>query len=427
MRVALVSLPLLFSYGLPLVLVDVEAWVSQRIIQLLIVAIFPLHVLKYVRLRLYPKHYTMMFGFLVYMTGVSAVYNIAISPNPLMSWLPGVGVFLPLLLFSFYDYFGVTIKEAAAGFIVVAIFCAVLAAIDQISNISSLDSFVRTATFDTGLRRLVLAKTEQGFATALIVAIFLRTSSNFFRLLLVFCGLLIFYAIVVVSESRLVLAATFIGCAIYTAFLLKSRYRILVLVAMGILVLMAAPLFLAKYSSIVENIDLANTDPSVIFRNRERAFFEAHFNSTYGLGFGYMYFSRSLNNILSFAMFRAGTLFGAVDYPVSLGDIGLYGALYQFGYVGFVIVLSFTGIMLLDMLRAGKDVRNPNQHLFGAFGAVALAFMLSPLPMNFFTLDWTVTFGGTLWYIAHLATQRLEPALPATPRCEVLRTSICKS
>ncbi|WP_165498363.1 hypothetical protein [Siculibacillus lacustris] len=351
--------------------------------------------------------------FVAYLCVVSLIYNTMLVPNPLMTWAPGLIFYLPLIVFSVFDLFEVSIDEVAGGFIAAATFCVFLAMLDQVSNMAALDQFVRVSAFDSGLRRLVLAKTEQAFSVVLLVALFFRTRSFLVKAIVVPCGLALLYVLVVLTESRLVLGASGIGLVIYVSYHLRSQFKVVVLIAIAAAAVVALPFVMEKYAAVFQNIDLLNSDASVQFRNLEQRFFAGYFDNTYGLGFGFMHLNENLDNIQSFAMFRAGQLFGAVNYPVSLGDIGIYGALYQFGYLGLAFTIVLTVIVIVDLMRAGRDVNNPSHAACGAFGSVALAFMLSPLPMNYFTLDWTVAFGGTLWYVAARSHEfRLRRRMP---------------
>lgn len=405
-RALLVASVLLFSYGLPLSLLGVDQWVSQRILQIVIVVSFIIHLVGAVYGRASNPTYHWMTALVGYMLFVTALYNTAIQPSPLFHWLPGIATFTPLLVFSLFDNFRVRIGEVGLGFLITAIFCALLTAVDQVLQLPSLDVYTRTAYFDTGLRRLVLAKTEQAFAFLLLLSIAFHFSRPTVRWIAIASLLLVGYSVFVVTESRLVVAALLIGTSIYLAFIMRAKRRLSALFLLLGVGLLTLPTLLNKYVAYIGSTDILREDVSVQFRLLERDFFESYFNETGGLGFGAMYINERLNNILSFAMFSAGAFFDAPGYPVSVGDIGFYGALYQFGYLGLLFSIALTLSSVLILLRAGRDPTDPHSNTLGVFGAIFLGFLISPLPMNFFTLDWTVAIGGTLWYLVSQTRQR---------------------
>jgi hypothetical protein len=168
----------------------------------------------------------------------------------------------------------------------------------------------------------------------------------------------------------------------------------------GVLVVLAAgPLLLGKYlDKITSNAQYFNRDASVRFRTIEFQYFYDAFQHTYGLGFGVMSTGVGKKNILSYAANQAGYIYGTGSYGLGLSDIGIFSALTQFGYIGLIITLFMTGMASFKLIKYARA--DPRFWSAGAAGCLMLAFMLSPLPMNFFTLQWTVFVGNVLWFLA---------------------------
>ena len=407
-RCALVAGVLLMSYGLPLALVGVPQYASQRWEQILIAAMVPLFVLRAMRQRKANRFHVLAIGYFAVVFAVSWLYNTLVVPHPVASWVPGLLVFMPVLLFALYDLGGVTIREIAAGFVLTSVLCASLTVVDAFVHIPSLDAYVRASREGPGVRRLVLAKTEEAFSVPLLFLLLVRVRSYLARWAVAACLGLVIYALAVTSESRLAIAATAIGMLVFMAFVARGPTRIgpLYLLAGGALLFMPA-----LFPGLFDFGSLLSTDTSIGYRLLENTYFAQHFDTTGGLGFGAMSVVQGLDNILSVALFSGGELIGAPGAPVGLEDLGIPAALYQFGYVGLLSVVILTGVMTFTFMRAGTSDRYPNRMLFGAFGSIVVGFLASPLPMNFFSLSWTVTFGGTLWYaMSRVATEGPSPS-----------------
>jgi len=95
----------------------------------------------------------------------------------------------------------------------------------------------------------------------------------------------------------------------------------------------------------------------------------------------------------------------------NLDDLGVLSSLYQFGWPGFLFVVSMSASYVVKSLRSKDVVGGATGVLIGMGACVALGLMASPIPVNFFTASWTSMWAGPLIYLtATLRTKRA--ALP---------------
>jgi hypothetical protein len=394
--------------GIPLNFFKIPLWQSRSVVFAIVILCLFLSIRKVLISGEVNQFYTVMTIFFLYICSVTIFYNEVTRPAPIFSWLPGFVYVTPLALFVVYEKFNITPAEIAAGVVGMSVLCALLTIGDQFFNMTAMDQFVRTSYMNQGLRRLVIAKNEQCFSLVFMISNIINGKS-FLRKLLGIAGFsALAFSIIAVAESRLALAAVAIGSALYIMFISRGAGKFIFGALFAIAILAVGPIVLQKYISNVGSVsDLQNYDVSVRYRLKEISVFQGFFDKTDGLGFGLMYINERLDNPLSNAMFRMGSMYGAKNYPMGLDDIGFFGALYQFGYVGLAFAILMTAAIVIYLLRAGRDTNIENREIFGVFGCMTLAFLISPLPMNFITLDWTMTIGGTLWYLASCARRDL--------------------
>jgi hypothetical protein len=150
------------------------------------------------------------------------------------------------------------------------------------------------------------------------------------------------------------------------------------------------------------------TDVSTSFRQYEIDYFSRHFETTAGMGFGFMSGDPAYDNVLTFAAKSGGALVGYGSYGMALVDTGLYAALYQFGWVGLLFTLIMTlitGWVLATSYRYGASYSGAS-----ACGFVLLAFLLSPIPFNGFTIFASAHMGAVLWFMASKISQERRSA-----------------
>ena len=381
-----------------MVLVGVPTYQSQQVAFLCYLASVPLFFITVLTGRLrFERSYWWMISLVIACVFSSFISSSTFFIQPLESWGPGFFYISPLLGFMLLHMLGVPAKDVVNGLILAAVITATVSVVDQVINIPALDVYLRASTFSSE-RRIVIGKTEQVFATAVILSRVLYAKRN--RQISAICLAVIFYSLTAIAESRLAVAAAILGSTAFVTVFYDGKNRHSVLVGIGIMLVVVSMTLLAPYIANAEVLRELSSDGSARYRELETIYFRSLFEATNGFGFGFMAYNERLGNILSFAMFRGGSMFGAEGYPVGVADIGLWGALYQYGYLGFGLTLGLTGYVGWSLWStAGREAYARRKEIAAIFCAFS-AFLVSPLPMNYFTLDWTVTIGGILFYLA---------------------------
>jgi len=335
---------------------------------------------------------------------VSMISNTLIFRQGMNQWVMALYVLMPLVVIFPFKLAQVRFGEAIDGLIIVGFLAAMLVVIDQFHRIAFLDAYQRGAAADQSLRRIVFAKTEMVFAWVVCFARLLHARSHSTQIRYGGALITVGYALFVVSEGRLAIGATLIGCAIYLVFFYRSSRKVLVISTLSVVAPIALWLVLEKYIRYLGSVgNMQTNDVSVAFRLVEYQHFKMFFDQTHGIGFGIMAGGGS-NNILGFARQGAGHAHTSGDFGLELADIGLFAALFQFGYAGLLFVIFMTIAVVRKLWKAGSaNSAEPNRVECGAIAAVTIGFLLSPLPMNFFSLSWTMEYGGMLWFLASLA------------------------
>ncbi|KKB82371.1 hypothetical protein VW29_16260 [Devosia limi DSM 17137] len=410
-----IALLFVMPSGLPLSLFGVPAYQSDQIQIVIIAPLVGVRALQLLQRRWLDRWESTIMVFLLYCYFVSFISNSFFIPQPPDGWLPGLVLLVPLLLLFALDAFKITVKEVIDGLLIAALFAAMLVNVDRVSPIAGLDSYLHTAIHDPSLRRIVVMHNEMGFAFVILVARLLNMRTLGGALLYLAALALLSGPLFVVSETRLVIAAAVIGCMLYALLVYRSTVKALVLSVLAVIAAGLSPLIFGKYIDYAMAMGDLGDDPSVRFRAIEILHFGQLFDQTAGFGFGLMSLSPNKPNILTDALFRDAALYGAPDYWLSLVDIRIYGALYQFGYVGFVLVLGLTLIVAYRLWWCSREVAYTRRDDVGAVAATVVAFMLSPLPMNLFTAENTVTIGGMLWFLTARASREVRALRQAPP------------
>lgn len=324
---------------------------------------------------------------------VSYISNTFIYPQGLSGWVPALYLLCPLLLVFVCRYFKATPESIIAGLVFAGVSGAILVVINNFYHLPFMDEYERVTTVGLAERRIVFLKTEAAIAATIIATRLLSVKSFgwWFKNLLM--AIPLFYSLIFVSESRLAIAAALIGVAIFSLFVLRGIHRLRYIIAGLVFVVFAAPVVLDKYIEQISSNALED-DASVVFRKLEMEHFNGYFQETYGIGFGVMSTGVGKNNILAYSAHDAGHFYGSGDYGMGLADVGILAALYQFGWMGLILILYTTFSAGIYMLKIGRTHKTALDT--GAVGSVMIAYMLSPLPMNFFTLDSTAVGGGLL-------------------------------
>lgn len=346
---------------------------------------------------------------------VSFISNNYIYPQDVSGWVPALYLLTPIALIFALKAYRATAAGIIAGIVFAGASGAVIVVVDHFINLSVMDVYERAATVGLSDRRIVFLKTEAAIAASVIAARLILARGMKKRLINFLIAAPLFYSLLFISESRLAIAAVMIGTAIFALFVAKGKRKLKYIVIGLTVSVLFLPFALEKYVEQFKSSGYLEEDASVVFRLLEMEHFKEYFEKTGGLGFGVMSTGANKNNILAYSANKAGYDYGSGDYGMGLADIGIYAALYQFGWVGLILVLYMTLVAAIYMMRIARLDKNAFD--VGAVGAITLAYMLSPLPMNFFTLDSTAIDGGLLWALCGLlARSRVIGSTPAQLR-----------
>jgi hypothetical protein len=409
-NVAIVASLLFLAAGIPLTVFGLPMYVGPIVAAILIAVGIAFRLAQILLLGEKTTRWELgMCIYVGYCIAVSLFSNTVLYPQSWDGWVPALYVLMPLLVILPFTMLDVAFIDGIDAIVLVAIAGSLLVIVDHIYPLAFLDQYRRVAVADPDLRRIVLVKTEMAFAFVVSFARLLdrrKTLTAVFR----YAGsmIVIGFALFVISEGRLPISATVIGCAIYIVFFIHGKRKLAIVPIISVLMVIIAPLALEKYIDYVIAIgDLRQNDPSVSYRMTEYGYLKVLFDQTSGVGFGIMSQGGDHNTLLSFAAHYGGYLSGAGRLPVELADIGLFAALFQFGYLGFILVVCLTITVIRTLWKISrKGGPHPYKTEIGALAAVTIAFLISPLPMNFFSLDWTVQYGGLLWFLSSRAATK---------------------
>lgn len=409
-RLLFLSLMLLAPWGFPLCFFGVEQYLSM---QLLLVGLAPATVYSVLRLMINQEKLSLplkvALGLFLYCLLVSFISNSFFIPIPLSNWLPGTVYLTPILFVFVSSVFGFSPKHLLSAIVLSAFFCSVFVIIDQYAPMSAMDIYAHVTQDGGSVRRIVLFHNETAFASVICMARLLSPTASFkSRVFNIALSLPMIYSLAVISQSRLALAAALIGLSCYLAFVNKSRIRLAVIAAAALSAFAATPLAVNLYTERYGSTNLSD-DNSYRVRRDEQDYFSGYFEETYGLGFGVM--SQSINkpNLISNGLYYAAQSYGYPDAYFSLVDVRLLGALYQFGYLGFAIILAMSIYAAYICWQFSRTQASIGADEAGAFGCVIVGFLTSPLPANLFTADNTLMLGGFIWAVVGHLQRYMRP------------------
>ena len=328
---------------------------------------------------------------------VSFVSNQMIFQYGWGNWLTYSYVAFPILAYYLFWAFSISVADVLAAVIVMAVIACGIVLADTIVHIAALDPIQRYTNVDTGVRRVPILKNEVVLAFCLLFAD-MYTRSNWWRYAAFYLPAvaLIFFTVAFRFESRIALAAMLAAAGIFVASRrITSPVQLFYLLA-GLL--LGIPLlYLALQSYIQPILDqgfstyAANHNVEVRFRSN--AYFASYYYRTNGLGFGLMTLNQQIHNFQSYG----------IPSSFVIADLGLMGALYQFGVLGVVLAFGATLSTIVTFMRIGRGGFHPHRDRLLVVGCYMIGFTLQPIPMNFFTLNWTTLLGATLWYLMRRA------------------------
>lgn len=404
------------------------AWMSAAII-----IFFTLYFLLFRRRPLdgWERGALALMGFYVL---VSAISNTFFFPKGLQDWLPAFYGLAPLWLIFPMRALKVSSRDVCDAMIAVGVFTGLLLLVDHFVQFSFLEVYQRVATTDISLRRIVFLKSETAFALLVITARLATARRMSTALGAGIAFLIVGFALFVVSESRLAIAASLMACAVFSLFILRGR-RAVAMVAVGLCcIALLSPIVLAKYIDQIERThSYARQDSSVAYRLIELRFFYGIFEKTHGVGFGMMssgvgksnQMASTRNNPIAYASQIYGIATGT-NYGMYIADLGVMGALVQFGYIGLAAVVWMTLRVAFRLIRIGRNSEFDSHKEAAAMGALALCFLLSPWPTNLYSMDWTAMCGGLCLFLASCCSAEAKE-LRAVPEAGAARAIYARS
>jgi hypothetical protein len=332
---------------------------------------------------------------------VSCYFSTVQSPQPLMGWLPAVYTIAPLLTIFALKAIDCTLDDAMVALFWTGLAATVFLLVTNLMQIPILEPYSRGSGFGTN-DRIVFFKLESTFALMIATMLFINSDRLYKRFLQPLIIFVLAYNVFVASESRLAMLAYLLAFFLIWVFVFNGARRVIVALFAPVVLVPLVWFVAGKYMRGINGymglkLYLAE-DVSARFRSWEIAHFSKYFGYTNGLGFGFMSGNIRFDNIISYATNKAGYEVGTGTYGMGLDDIGLYSALYQFGYFGLAIVLVMTFMVVITLggsARYGKKFAPT-----AGCGMLAGTFMLSPISMNFFTLFYTAHMGALLWFMA---------------------------
>ncbi len=336
------------------------------------------------------------------MLTVSVVSGLLFYKNPILSWVPELVYYSPVLLIFVFISFGIRLPEIVAGIALAATVAATLATIDHYSKIYFLDNYIATSGFDFYARRIMLLKNEVGCAICISFA-WLATGR---KPLVLWASLVIlaltFFDMFQIIETRLVIGAAMIACALFSVFYVSNRRKIGGIFIVAIVALAAGPALFGKYIDQAQSMGSIENDKSYQWRALTVDQYQKVFDETYGVGFGIMSIKDFSGNILSYTLHQAPTLHGIErgTWGFYLADISFYGALFQFGVAGLIFTLIMTLMIPISLLRYAKYKNIAGRAGAAAIGLFVLFLLISPWPTNLFTLSWSMLSGNMFWACA---------------------------
>lgn len=361
------------------------------------------------RLTFYHKLALLLYGWCLFVTFISNsyIYHYGIS-----NWLLQFAFMSPMLVIFLFDMLKLTWDDVLNGVVLAGVVIAAVILMDRISHIPTLDYYVRGSIFDAQGRKIVIGKLECATATC-IVFMKLFQRRHFLINVVLFTGL--FASAVIYSESRVVLFSLLSAFLIYILFFVKGWKKISALYVGAVFIVTAMTFILERQLERMLRFDLDNyiaTDAGLRFRLHEMAYFRKLFEKTFGLGFGVMSYDPGHSNPLSWALHSGGYVYGTDDYGLALTDVGLYSTLYQFGYVGLLIVVFMSLYMVYKLLAVRPLPSSTLDHRI--LGAMLAMVLLNPIPYNLFTLEWSAFMGGILWFTTMKIDHRVAAAAKAS-------------
>lgn len=328
---------------------------------------------------------------------VSFIYSNFVRPQPLVAWIFAIYSVAPVLTLLALRALGCTIGDAIAAIFWTGFIGSVVVTATKIFDLGILNFYSRGSAFTDS--RVVFLKLETTFCLVIATIRLLHAKSG--RQFILYALALAFtsYSTFVLTESRLAIMAVAIALVLTWLFIVSGKQKILIFLLAPVIVIPTFWFVSEKYLASFQGLDsYLSADTSASWREITINHFRQYFSETFGMGFGFMSANPAYNNVISYSSNYASVDYGVTNYAVGLDDIGIYSALYQYGYLGFVLISVMTLMMIYSLFKSIN--LGPGYRPVAATGALTAAFLISPISMNYFTLFYTGHIGGLLWFMA---------------------------
>jgi len=328
---------------------------------------------------------------------VSFYFSTFIEPKPVNQWLQSGFVVMSTLSIFGLQAINTKVSDVEQAIVATGFLASLFAIIDTSLGLGMLSAFLRGSAFEG--TKLVFFKLPSLFALVLSISKLFTSRSIGASIWWVTVAVATGYNVAVLTESRLATAGLAISAIVMAIFVFKGSRRVYIWVFIALVGFPASTYISSRYFSKFTNLsDYLANDSSASFRNLEIDHFSKIFAYTDGMGFGFMSLDRAYDNVLTFAAYKAGYLVHTWDYGMVVTDIGLYSALYQFGYVGLILVLGYTlwaGLTLFHARRLG-----PRYYGAASVGILFISLLVSPISINYFTVQWAAHIGALVFFMA---------------------------
>lgn len=421
-KAVVAGLPSLMWVGIPVNFVGISDSIAAQLTGALIVATaIPFIVFTLARGGRFNTFENLLLLMITLVVTVTVISTTFIFPYGVSEWLPALYALTPLLLSFSFRLLNIRVIDIVRGMMIAAAFVSVLVLIDRISPMGALDGYGRLSSFGgLGSRRLVIMKTETAIGCCLFF-VKLIDEKRIYQRLLALAGFLITLAYLsIVAESRLLMLAIILSLIVYVLFIVNWNKKIAIILIGAIGLSAIYPVFIQKYVDAFLGNDLyIERDASYTWRVLELNYYSQYYDKTSGIGFGLLSQSPDKANFVAFATNHGGALYGVSNYNLYLADTGIWGALFQFGYIGITFVTILTCAAALKLLWLGRRGSAPLRHELGIAGALMLFLFASPWPINFFTLQWSCMPGAifcSLLVIGLYEEENLKKGLQTHPQ-----------
>lgn len=340
-------------------------------------------------------------GLLVLFLVVSLFANTVFFPKPLSHWLAAHYVYLPILQVYLLVALRCTAKDVVWGMIAAGVIAAALMVGYEAGLLPMLRSFVRRSIFGQDVARIVIMKYEFFFASLALFALVLssRMGPGWRAAALAVLGVCLALQVQLV-QSRQGLIAMAVGVAVALVLDRQTfQFRpFLVRAAMALCAVVVLPILLEPYIALLARDDLMESrELNVAIRFETFFHYLPIFLDTGGVGFGMSAPSGRINNIIA----------ASLAQHVNFTDLGLYGALFQFGVLGGAAALYLTFVTVKVGIAGARRFDPDERWCAAVMAGYFIGWLCVPVPINAFTFTSSIHFGSlvilVVWHMrAHL-------------------------